>query len=354
MQAIIPRSAIRIETATLDDLPAIDALQKQFGKALGYFPTAQLKGYLETGGVLVARGDRRHEGTEAHRHEGEEGAEEGIASSCMPSVPPCLGASVPDLAGYIISRDRYLKRDELGVIYQLCVSPSAHRKLIGAALVKAAFERSAYGCRLFCLWCAQDLEANRFWEAMGFVPIAFRAGSGKRRRVHIFWERRVRADDVVTPYWFPARTTGGALRDDRLVFPIPHGLAWHDPMPVILPQQDEQEQPNPEQRALPEKPAGRPKAKAKIIAPAPTVSRYAISRSTLYFAPRPEEKPIQKPRPKRPAVKSNPRLLAMARELRDRWIELVNAGELVLADARYDVARIECRSPTPQRLLPAA
>ena len=42
MQAIIPRSAIRIETATLDDLPAIDALQKQFGKALGYFPTAEL------------------------------------------------------------------------------------------------------------------------------------------------------------------------------------------------------------------------------------------------------------------------------------------------------------------------
>jgi hypothetical protein len=44
----------------------------------------------------------------------------------------------------------------------------------------------------------------------------------------------------------------------------------------------------------------------------------------------------------------------MARELRDRWIEQVNAGELVLADGRYDVARIESRPQAPQRLLPAA
>ena len=34
-----------------------------------------------------------------------------------------------------------LKRDELGVVYQLCVAPGVQRKLVGAALVKAAFER---------------------------------------------------------------------------------------------------------------------------------------------------------------------------------------------------------------------
>jgi GNAT superfamily N-acetyltransferase len=89
---------------------------------------------------------------------------------------------------WFISRDRYLKRDELGVIFQLCVAPGRAARLIGAALVREVFERSAYGCKLYCCWCAQDLDANYFWESLGFVPIAFRAGSDKKQRVHIFWQ----------------------------------------------------------------------------------------------------------------------------------------------------------------------
>src|SRR4030095_532273 len=88
----------------------------------------------------------------------------------------------------------YLKRDELGVIFQLCVTPGEQRKLVGATLVAEAFRRSAYGCRLYCLWCAQDLKANYFWESLGFVPIAFRSGSSGKKRVHIFWQRRIDSD----------------------------------------------------------------------------------------------------------------------------------------------------------------
>src|SRR5688500_7338299 len=162
-----PRTPIAIRTATLADLPFLDSLQKRYNKALGYFPTKQFEGYIEMGGVLIA------------------------SLSTEYSVP-----STEERLGYVISRDRYLKRDELGVVYQLCVAPGVQRGLIGAALVKAVFERAAYGCRLFCCWCAQDLEANHFWESLGFVPIAFRAGSTGKKRVHIFWQRRI---DPVTP-----------------------------------------------------------------------------------------------------------------------------------------------------------
>ena len=151
---------------------------------------------------------------------------------CIPSSP----------LGYIISRDRYLKRDELGVIFQLCVAPGTQRKLVGAALVREAFVRSAYGCKLYCCWCAQDLEANYFWESLGFVPVAFRAGSDKNRsargqkgRVHIFWQRRIGEGDSVTPYWYPFQTSAGAIREDRLVFPIPPGVHWKDVEAVVLP-----------------------------------------------------------------------------------------------------------------------
>src|SRR5881227_1087047 len=113
--------------------------------------------------------------------------------------------------------------------------PDRQRSLVGATLVKAMFERAAYGCRLFCCWCAQDIEANRFWESLGFVPLAFRAGSREKGRVHIFWQRRVRAADETTAYWFPSQTTGGSIREDRLVFPIPPGVGWREAMPVLLP-----------------------------------------------------------------------------------------------------------------------
>jgi hypothetical protein len=106
-------------------------------------------------------------------------------------------------------------------VYQLNVAPGKRRKLVGAALVKAAFERCPYGVKLFCCWCAQDIEANHFWESIGFVPIAFRTGSrgrGKNAepRIHIFWQRRIREGDTETPYWFPSETSGA--RCGRIVW----------------------------------------------------------------------------------------------------------------------------------------
>ena len=93
-----PRVEMSFRVGTMADLPFLDRMQKQFGKELGYFPTKQFEGYINMGGVLVAEAN---------------------------------GAPV----GYCISRDRYLKRDELGIIYQLCVAPGYQRGLIGAALV---------------------------------------------------------------------------------------------------------------------------------------------------------------------------------------------------------------------------
>ncbi|MDQ3439259.1 MAG: hypothetical protein M3478_02785, partial [Planctomycetota bacterium] len=58
------------------------------------------------------------------------------------------------------------------------------------------------------------------------------------QRIHIFWQRRIGANDTnenATPYWFPAQTGSGSLREDRLVLPIPPGTHWRDVMPLVLP-----------------------------------------------------------------------------------------------------------------------
>ncbi len=357
-----PNVAINIRVATVNDLPFLDGLQKQNNKALGYFPTKQFEGYIAMGGVLVA--------------------EERMAVASLAGTAGCVG--------YCISRDRYLKRDELGVIYQLCVTPGDQRKLVGAALVKAVFERSAYGCRLYCCWCAQDLAANYFWESLGFVPIAFRTGSMKKGkkgfrvqgsgegsevrvqgsgngplpsslnpeprtlnpRVHIFWQKRIRAGDEQTPWWFPSKTDQGSMRADRLVLPIPPGMHWREAMPVILPAAGAVEQEEPKVKAVVKKLAG------ASGPPQPLRNR------ALFGAPRrtPEQvqaSPVQKQIVKAPPpkIKCDPRLIAAARELRDRWMEEVNAGRyLPETNGKYAVSRlIEAPNEArPTLLLPAA
>jgi hypothetical protein len=58
-----------------------------------------------------------------------------------------------------------------------------------------------------------------------------------------------------------------------------------------------------------------------------------------------EPKPAREPKQK---VKNDPRLVAAARELRDRWLEQVNRGAFLEdAQGKYDVSRaIEAKQPS--------
>jgi len=301
----VSRVPITIRSAVAGDYPFIDRLQDMHSKALGFMPKAQLEGKVKLGHVLIAEDEMR--------------------------LP----------IGYVMSQDRYFKRDDVGIIYQMNVSPTAQRKLVGAMLLRAVFQRAAYGCRLFCCWCAQDLDANYFWESLGFIPLAFRTGaSGKR--THIFWQRRIREGDTTTPYWFPSKTDGGMMREDRLVLPIPPGVHWKDPMPILIPEA---------QKALPE-----PEKKTRS-GETPKPQLMPPTRRRVQFGPVPTAQPpepvVEKPKPekkKREKVKADPAHVAAARELRDRWLEQVNASggrAPLIGEGKYDVARHLPATPEP-------
>jgi hypothetical protein len=230
------------------------------------------------------------------------------------------------------------------VIFQLCVAPDAQRGLIGATLVREVFERSAYGCRLYCCWCAQDLPANHFWESLGFVPLAFRGGSGKKKRVHIFWQKRIRAGDETTPWWFPSKTDQGALRADRLVLPIPPGVRWSDAMPVLASEEvrdQKSEVRSPKKRAQdfsrgPLPPTPRPRAGVQFGPP----TAKALVATPLSPALSPGRGEGVKAKTVRQQPKCDPKLIAAARELRDRWMEEINAGRyLPESNGKYEVSR---------------
>ncbi len=313
------------------DIDFIDALQKKNHKQLGFMNRPMLEGKVTLGHVLIAETVASGQLSVASEER------QGKPKSSAPLLAPG-NSQLTTRLGYLIGNDRYKHRDELGVIFQMCVATEFRRSLVAGNLLKSQFERSAYGCKLYCCWCAQDIEANRFWESMGFVPLAFRAGSAKRDRVHIFWQKRIRAGDSTTPWWFPSKTAGGSIREDRIVLPIPPGTHWSDAKPLILPGKLE------ESKQVLEKKHGRD---ARATKKAKTIEKPAlIRRNGLTFdIPKqgeqlPEAKCAKevKAKPQRVKQQCDPRLVAAARELRDRWLEQVNAVPL-LDEGKYDVTR---------------
>jgi hypothetical protein len=317
-----PKVALDIGPAVLSDLPFIDRLQKMHTKAVGWMPTNQLEGCIKQGRMLVAWASRPCS------------LEDMGGTPMLPAEP----------VGYLLAADRYFKRDDVGIIYQMNVLPEYQRGFVAASLLKAQFERSAYGCKLYCCWCAQDLAANKFWEAMGFVPLAFRTGgtgNGKKpggARMHIFWQKRIRSGDESTPWWFPSETSGGAIKENRIVLPIPPGTHWSDAKPIVLP--GELSVVSGQLSVVEEKKPRQPRVKVpKVEVIKPT----SIASGGLRFAPAPVAGAVvekAKPEPKL-RQKNDPRLVAAARELKDRWLEEVNTGRyLPVSNGKYEVARL--------------
>jgi GNAT superfamily N-acetyltransferase len=317
----IPRLLLNVRPATMNDVPFIDQLQKMHSHMVGWMPGKQIEGKIAAGHVIIAEDDAK------------------------------------TAIGYCISQDQYHGRDDVGVIYQLNVLPLRQRHLIGASLIKAVFERAAYGCRLFCLWCAQDIQANYFWESIGFVPLAFRTGSRSKQRIHIFWQRRIREGDVTTPYWFPSQTKSGAIREDRLVLPIPPGTHWRDAKPLVLPGMIVEPErpkilpggapiiPRPEQpRVSVAKKMAIMRSQSKHLKGLPPGKAAVVTSSGLRYIERGDYVPeVEPPKPKRiakPRAKNDPKLIAAARELRDRWLEQVNNDpSLLLSRGKYEVSK---------------
>jgi len=157
LHAPVPRVPIAVRVATTADLPFMDSLQKAHSKQLGYFPTKQFEGYIEQGTVLIA------ETTQPRRREDAEQCAENPADDLMfVSAPPrlrgCISTSA-ERVGYVIAKDRYLKRDELGVVYQLCVAPGIS---VGRIKFGVPFKPSA-SAAAFSFWAARLRSSFLSW-----------------------------------------------------------------------------------------------------------------------------------------------------------------------------------------------
>jgi hypothetical protein len=158
----------------------VDALQRRFGGSLGFLPTPAIAAYLERGHVRIA-------------------LENG------------------DPAGYLLGSPRLRWQPLLRPIYQACVAMDAQRRHHGLQLLKdveaAALTAGQIGIQANC---AVGLEANEFWLAAGFKPIAILTPQNARNREIICWRK-----PLVTrlPLWFanPPDRAGHKAQNPRLV-----------------------------------------------------------------------------------------------------------------------------------------
>jgi ribosomal protein S18 acetylase RimI-like enzyme len=360
--AMVAKLPITIRLATEADLPLIDKMQKAHSKELGFLPTQALVGKVKLGQVLVAEVDSGELIVDRQEQAG------GASLSALNQQRSTV------LVGYLIAADRYFKRDEVGYITQINVLPEYRRHLVAAQLLQYQFDRSATGCKLYCCWCAQDLKANEFWESMGFVPIAFRNGAngkgkkvagkagrlpgkagrlpgkaGRLPRVHIFWQKRIRPGDTTTMWWYPSQTGGGELREDRLVFPVMPGTNWREVEAIVLPE----EELNGDRCNLLEEKVAVKRVVKRVVKKVVEVQERPphVHKGGFWFA-RKEEREVEveeevEVMEATPKVKINPRLLELARELRDQWSDRV-AGQIASGRGKHDVVKLAFSSASNQ------
>ena len=149
------------------------------------------------------------------------------------------------------------------------------------------------------------------------------------------------------------------MAEDRIVLPIPPGTHWRDAKPVLLPGLPER--PKEEPKALPGGAPVRPRpeqprvtkaqraavarSKSKHLGGVPAGKAAVITRNGVKYIERgdaPAEEELAKPkRPRKPRQKHDPKYVAAARELRDRYLEEMNSGNLLppAAQGKYDVSR---------------
>ncbi len=317
--AVVPSpKGIIVRAADRFDLPMIDKLQKAHSDELGFLQMAALEGKLKRGEILVARESRTKR-----------------------------------FAGYVIASDTYFKREEVGVVYQMAVHEKYRRQQVAALLLRELFASWPRGVKLCCAWCAQDLAANKFWEAMGFVPLAYRNGSEGKNRVHILWQKRVDASDSGegVGWWYPSTTGAGAIREDRVVLPIPLDQHWTQTRPAVLPTVAGEEKEVEAFAGMPRKFAGGVteddqgrlwRGGKQLMTPTMVRASLGLSEHELFSVPDGVELVGELPKPtaKKAARKFDPKVKQIVRDLRDDWLAHVNANGLLLTgEERYATAR---------------
>lgn len=159
-----------IRRATLEDLRFIEHLSTRFSREVGFIPRIALE----------------------NRITGARGGYVGLATEN------------DDPAGFLHTGS--MRRPECR-IFQAAICYDAQRRHLGQALVGDFLQTAqGNGVKLVTLRCLSDLDANSFWQSMGFRRAGYEPVSGTKNRgsTLIVWAKRLHTfADLMTPGFIP-------------------------------------------------------------------------------------------------------------------------------------------------------
>ena len=124
-----------------------------------------------------------------------------------------------------------------------------------------------------------------------------------------------------------------------MVLPIPPGTHWSEVMPIVLPRETLPVTSG----QLPVKGGKKKQTGETPMLQPPTSMRRQFGPPSAKPLPESTSQPepeVKQPKPKKLKQKNDPKLIAAARELRDRWLEQVNAGQYLPGPTgKYDVSK---------------
>jgi len=79
--------------------------------------------------------------------------------------------------------------------HQVCIQYDARRRLYGAAIVAVMEQYASEACAAsITLRCGFDLDANDFWQAMGYQCVVHQMGGVRRMRTINVWRKQLQAE----------------------------------------------------------------------------------------------------------------------------------------------------------------
>jgi hypothetical protein len=103
------------------------------------------------------------------------------------------------------------KSDKDVKLHQVCIQYDARRKLYGAGITAVMEEYAQSGnATSITLRCGFDLDANVFWESMGYKCIAHKDGGIRRMRTINIWRKWLRLELFETLSIEPAKGTANS------------------------------------------------------------------------------------------------------------------------------------------------
>ncbi len=141
-----------VKKATLEDLKYIEMLSKKESRSLGFIPKARYEASII--------GKRMNEKSQPN---------------CNDKIFMCFENDDP--VGFVLGSSGRKSTGLVGKVHQICIQDDARLIERGKALLNEwSLDCENRGINDFACGCADDLESNKFWDAMGWEKVGERRG----------------------------------------------------------------------------------------------------------------------------------------------------------------------------------